>query len=98
MPAVLVEDVSRHFGDVVAVDSVKLSIERGEFVTRLGPSGCGKTTTLRMVAGREQNTARRISIADRVVSDADAGFFVPPDHRRLGMVFQSYAIWPHMTV
>jgi iron(III) transport system ATP-binding protein len=98
MPAVLVEDVSRYFGDVVAVDRVNLSIERGEFVTLLGPSGCGKTTTLRMVAGLEQNTAGRISIGDRVVSDATAGFFVPPDHRQLGMVFQSYAIWPHMTV
>jgi iron(III) transport system ATP-binding protein len=98
MPAVLIEDVSRHFGDVVAVNHVNLSIERGEFVTLLGPSGCGKTTTLRMVAGLEQNTAGRISIGDRVVSDAAAGFFVPPDHRQLGMVFQSYAIWPHMTV
>ena len=98
MPAVLIEDVSRHFGDVVAVNHVNLSIERGEFVTLLGPSGCGKTTTLRMVAGLEQNTAGRISIGDRVVSDAAPGFFVPPDHRQLGMVFQSYAIWPHMTV
>ena len=70
MPAVLIEDVSRHFGDVVAVNHVNLSIERGEFVTLLGPSGCGKTTTLRMVAGLEQNTAGRISIGDRVVSDA----------------------------
>jgi iron(III) transport system ATP-binding protein len=98
MPAVLVEDVSRHFGPVVAVDRVNLEVERGEFVTLLGPSGCGKTTTLRMVAGLEQNTGGRISIGDRVVSDAAAGFFVPPDHRQLGMVFQSYAIWPHMTV
>ena len=98
MPAVLVEDVSRHFGDVVAVNRVNLTVERGEFVTLLGPSGCGKTTTLRMVAGLEQNTSGRISIGDRVVSDAAAGFFVPPDHRHLGMVFQSYAIWPHMTV
>ena len=98
MPAVLIEDVSRHFGDVVAVNHVNLSIERGEFVTLLGPSGCGKTTTLRMVAGLEQNTAGRISIGDRVVSDAAAGFRVPPDRRQLGMLFQSYAIWPHMTV
>jgi len=98
MPAVLVEDVSRHFGDVVAVEHVNLSVENGEFVTLLGPSGCGKTTTLRMVAGLEQNTMGRISIGDRLVSDAAAGFFVPPDRRQLGMVFQSYAIWPHMTV
>ena len=98
MTAVLVEDVSRTFGEVIAVNRVNLKVERGEFVTLLGPSGCGKTTTLRMVAGLEQNTSGRISIGERVVSDADAGFFVPPDHRQLGMVFQSYAIWPHMTV
>src|SRR5262245_53506896 len=98
MTAVLVEDVSRTFGDVIAVNRVHLKVERGEFMTLLGPSGCGKTTTLRMVAGLEQNTTGRISIGGRVVSDAAAGLFVPPDHRQLGMVFQSYAIWPHMTV
>ena len=73
-------------------------MNEGEFVTLLGPSGCGKTTTLRMVAGLEQNTGGRISIGDRVVSDAERGLFVPAEHRALGMVFQSYAIWPHMTV
>ena len=98
MSAVLIEDVSRHFGDVVAVNHINLKVERGEFVTLLGPSGCGKTTTLRMVAGLEQNTSGRISIGERVVSDPARGLFVPPDHRQLGMVFQSYAIWPHMTV
>src|SRR5262245_58716071 len=98
MVAVLVEDVSRTFGEVIAVNRVSMKVERGEFVTLLGPSGCGKTTTLRMVAGLEQNAAGRISIGDRVVSDAASGFFIPPDKRQLGMVFQSYAIWPHMTV
>jgi len=98
MAAVLIEDVSRTFGEVIAVNRINLKVERGEFVTLLGPSGCGKTTTLRMVAGLEQNTGGRISIGDRVVSDAAASLFVPPDHRQLGMVFQSYAIWPHMTV
>src|SRR3954454_5687054 len=98
MSAILIENLSRHFGDVAAVDSISLSVETGEFVTLLGPSGCGKTTTLRMVAGLEQNTGGRISIGNEIVSDATRGIFVPSERRRLGMVFQSYAIWPHMTV
>ena len=98
LPAILLENVSRYFGDVPAVLAVDLPVEQGEFVTLLGPSGCGKTTTLRMVAGLEENTTGRISIAERVVSDADKGLMLPADKRQLGMVFQSYAIWPHMTV
>src|SRR6187431_2838253 len=98
MSAVIVEDVSRTFGEVIAVNRVSMRVEKGEFVTLLGPSGCGKTTTLRMVAGLEQNTGGRISIGNEVVSDAGRGLFVPSERRRLGMVFQSYAIWPHMTV
>ena len=73
------------------------AVEAGEFVTLLGPSGCGKTTTLRMVAGLEQSTGGRISIGERVVNDPADDIHLPPDRRRLGMVFQSYAIWPHMT-
>src|SRR3954470_4717153 len=98
MPSVTLHGVGRHFGALKAVDAVDLSVEHGEFVTLLGPSGCGKTTTLRMVAGLEQNDTGSIVIGGRVVSDAVAGLFVPPDQRKLGMVFQSYAIWPHMTV
>ncbi|MGE0714014.1 MAG: ABC transporter ATP-binding protein [Alphaproteobacteria bacterium] len=98
MPGVVLEGVGRSFGLVAAVDRVSLAIADGEFVTLLGPSGCGKTTTLRMVAGLERNDTGRIAIGGRVVSDADRGFFLPPDQRQLGMVFQSYAIWPHMTV
>ena len=98
MGRVLLEGVSRHFGAIAAVDAVDLAVEQGEFVTLLGPSGCGKTTTLRMIAGLEQNTGGRITIAGEVVSDAATRRFVPPEQRRLGMVFQSYAIWPHMTV
>jgi iron(III) transport system ATP-binding protein len=98
MPALVIEDVSCAFGGVVAVDRFSLTVEPGEFVTLLGPSGCGKTTTLRMVAGLERNTAGRISIGDIVASDPAAGVFLPPEQRQLGVVFQSYAIWPHMTV
>jgi iron(III) transport system ATP-binding protein len=106
MPGVLLDRISRQFGGVSgganggvkAVDELSLSIDDNEFVTLLGPSGCGKTTTLRMVAGLEQNDGGRISIGDKIVSDADKGLFVPPDKRELGMVFQSYAIWPHLTV
>ena len=98
MSDVVLEKVSRHFGDFVAVNDVDLRVAQGEFVTLLGPSGCGKTTTLRMVAGLEQNTGGRISIDNEIVSDAASRVFVPSERRRLGMVFQSYAIWPHMTV
>ena len=98
MSDVVIENVQRKFGSATAVDSINLTIQAGEFVTLLGPSGCGKTTTLRMVAGLEQNTGGRIWIGDTLVSDAAKGFFLAPDRRRLGMVFQSYAIWPHMTV
>jgi iron(III) transport system ATP-binding protein len=98
MSQVIIENVNRKFGNVTAVHSINLTVNAGEFVTLLGPSGCGKTTTLRMVAGLEQNTGGRITIGDTLVSDAEKGFFLAPDRRRLGMVFQSYAIWPHMTV
>ncbi len=98
MPSVTLSAVGRHFAELKAVDAIDLSIDHGEFVTLLGPSGCGKTTTLRMVAGLERNDTGSIEIGGRLVSDARAGLFVPPDQRKLGMVFQSYAIWPHMTV
>jgi iron(III) transport system ATP-binding protein len=98
MPALVIENVSCAFGAVVAVDRFNLTVESGEFVTLLGPSGCGKTTTLRMVAGLERNSAGRILIGDVVASDPAAGIFLPPEQRQLGVVFQSYAIWPHMTV
>ncbi|CAB3806922.1 ABC transporter ATP-binding protein [Paraburkholderia fynbosensis] len=98
MSNITLENVSRAFGSNVVVDGVNLNISPGEFVTLLGPSGCGKTTTLRMVAGLERNSGGTIKIGDAVVSDASQKIFVPPERRSLGMVFQSYAIWPHMTV
>ena len=90
--------VSKRFGEAAAVDSVSLSIRRGEIFTLLGPSGCGKTTTLRLVAGLEQPDGGEITLRDRVVASAPRRLFVAPNRRNLGMVFQSYAIWPHMTV
>jgi iron(III) transport system ATP-binding protein len=81
-----------------AIDGVSFSIPAGEIVVLLGPSGCGKTTTLRCVAGLEHPTGGEISIAGRVVSSPGRGILVPPRSRDLGMVFQSYAVWPHMTV
>src|SRR5499433_2041134 len=90
--------VTKLFGTARAVDDVSLSIKRGEVFTLLGPSGCGKTTTLRLVAGLEHPDAGDIVLRGRVVASAARRVFVPPHKRNLGMVFQSYAIWPHMTV
>ncbi len=81
-----------------AVDDVSFTIPAGEIVVLLGPSGCGKTTTLRCVAGLEHPTSGRIRIGGEVYTDPQAGVLVPPRGRNLGMVFQSYAVWPHMTV
>jgi ABC-type Fe3+/spermidine/putrescine transport system ATPase subunit len=92
------EDVTKLFGTARAVDGSTLEIKRGETFTLLGPSGCGKTTTLRMVGGLERPDAGRIVYQDQVVADPARNVFVPPHRRNMGMVFQSYAIWPHMTV
>ena len=81
-----------------AVDDVSFTIAAGEIVALLGPSGCGKTTTLRCVAGLEHPTSGRIRIGGAVFSDPEAGVLVAPRSRNVGMVFQSYAVWPHMTV
>src|SRR3984893_15841215 len=81
-----------------AIDGVSFAVPAGEIVVLLGPSGCGKTTTLRCVAGLEHPTGGEISIAGKVVSSPERGILVPPRLRDLGMVFQSYAVWPHMTV
>jgi iron(III) transport system ATP-binding protein len=89
---VRLENVSKQFGPVVAVDDVSLDIALGTLVTLLGPSGCGKTTTLRMIAGLELPTSGRILIAGQDVT------LLPPNERDVSMVFQSYALFPHMTV
>ncbi|MGH7388939.1 MAG: ABC transporter ATP-binding protein [Candidatus Rokuibacteriota bacterium] len=90
--------LTKRFGAEVAVREVSLSVRQGEFVTLLGPSGCGKTTTLRCIAGLERPDAGEIRIDGRVVASGERGIHLPPEDRNIGMVFQSYAVWPHMTV
>jgi iron(III) transport system ATP-binding protein len=85
-------------GDVAAVRGLSLNVERGQFYTLLGPSGCGKTSTLRCIAGLETPTSGAIEIDRTVVYASASRTLVPPHRRNIGMVFQSYAIWPHMTV
>lgn len=88
----------KSYSGVPAVRGVDLTIEPHEFVTLLGPSGCGKTTLLRSVAGLERINDGRIALGDIVLSDARTGEFTRPEKRNIGMVFQSYALWPHLTV
>jgi len=85
-------------GQVWAVDNIDLDVGEGEFVVLLGPSGCGKTTTLRCVAGLEQPDRGSIEIAGQIVDSVTEGVYVSPERRNIGMVFQSYAVWPHLTV
>jgi len=97
-PDVRLERVTKKFGEVKAVDDLSLAFERGGFVALLGPSGCGKTTTLRAIAGLEQPTAGEIRIDGNLVYSSEARINIRAEKRGLSMVFQSYAIWPHMTV
>lgn len=85
-------------GKVRAVDNIDLDVSEGEFVVLLGPSGCGKTTTLRCVAGLEPPDRGKIDIAGQIVDSVSEGIYVSPERRNIGMVFQSYAVWPHLTV
>jgi iron(III) transport system ATP-binding protein len=93
-----VSHLSKNFGSVKAADDVNVSLEEGEMVTLLGPSGCGKTTTLRCVAGLEQPDSGKILCEGMALDSAEDGVHVPARERNFGMVFQSYATWPHMTV
>jgi multiple sugar transport system ATP-binding protein len=95
---ITINHLSKHFGRVAAVDDFSLEIEPGSFLTLLGPSGCGKTTLLRCVAGLEDPDGGEIYIGDKLVFSYAQGISVPAGKRKLGLVFQSYALWPHMTV
>ena len=98
MPEIKLEHVTKRWGKFYAVDDLDLVIENNSFVTLLGPSGCGKTTTLRMIAGLETPTSGRITIGGQVVFDSEQGINVPANKRKVGFLFQNYALWPNMTV
>ena len=96
MATLELENLTKRYPGVVSVDAISLAVEHGEFVCLLGPSGCGKTTTLRMIAGFIEPDAGEIRVGGKVVSSTRA--VVPPERRNMSMIFQSYAVWPHMTV
>ncbi len=98
MPKITLTHVTKRWDKFYAVDDLNLVIEDNAFVTLLGPSGCGKTTTLRMIAGLETPTSGKITIGDKTVFDSDAGINIPPNKRKVGFLFQNYALWPNMTV
>ena len=98
MAGVRLIGIKKKFGDVVAVDQFSVDIADGEFVSFLGPSGCGKTTTLRMIAGFDMPTSGDIYIGDTLMSSVEQNTFAAPEERNIGMVFQNYAVWPHMNV
>lgn len=98
MPEIILKNLTKTFGSVNAVDKLDLTIEDRDFVTLLGPSGCGKTTTLRMISGLETPTVGEISIGGKVVFSSEKQINLSPDKRDVGLLFQNYALWPHMTV
>ncbi len=99
MPNIALRNVDKIYdGNVKAVSGLNLEVNDGDFMCLLGPSGCGKTTTLRMIAGLENLSAGEIVVGDRTMDSLEAGLFVPPEKRGMGLVFQSYALWPHLTI
>ena len=98
MPEINVQNLVKQFGDQRALDDVSFAVKEGELFTLLGPSGCGKSTTLMSIAGFQQPEAGRIAVGDETFFDASRRVAVPAEQRNLGIVFQSYAVWPHMTV
>ncbi|MDR3348943.1 MAG: ABC transporter ATP-binding protein [Acidaminococcales bacterium] len=91
-------NVTKKFGEVTAVNALNLEIAKGECFSMLGPSGCGKTTTLRMTAGFEDLTEGEIYVGGRLISSPARNYYLPPEKRDFGMVFQAFAVWPHLSV
>jgi len=98
MSSISIRNMGKAYGPATVIDDLSLDVREGEFLTLLGPSGCGKTTTLRSIAGLETPDTGQIRIDDRVMTCMTNGTRVAPHRRGLGMVFQSYAIWPHLSV
>jgi ABC-type sugar transport system ATPase subunit len=98
MSSIILSHISKAYSGIPAVKDLNLKIEERQFLTLLGPSGCGKTTTLRIIAGLEEPDHGEVVIRDTVLFSRQKGIFVPPEKRKLGLIFQSYALWPHMTV
>src|SRR4030095_13583802 len=96
MPGVVLKTLTKRYGDLAAVEVLSLEVQPGQLVSLLAPSGCGKTTTLRLVAGFLPPEAGEIWVGERCLSSPSS--VVPPERRRMAMIFQSYALWPHMTV
>ena len=96
MASVELRGLTKRYGDLAVVDNVSLTIDHGRLVCLLGPSGCGKTTTLRLIAGFVEPSAGEIRVGDKLVSSPART--TPPERRNMSMIFQSYALWPHMTV
>jgi len=98
MVFLIVEHLLKKYGKIIAVNDVTFKTKKGEFITLLGPSGCGKTTILRCIGGLEKPERGEISIDGKIVTSIEKNIFLPPEKRNIGMVFQSYTVWPHMTV
>lgn len=95
---ITIKNLTKRFGEVIAVNDVSLTIEPRTFLTLLGPSGCGKTTLLRCIAGLEDPDEGEVYIGDKLVFSHTKGISIAPGKRDLGLVFQNYALWPHMNV
>jgi len=98
MAELVIENLTKRYGTVTAIENVNITVADGEFVTLLGPSGCGKSTTLQSIAGLDAPTAGRIRVGNKIYFSAAERINLPPEERGCGLVFQSYALWPHMTV
>ena len=98
MEQIQLTGIRKSYGKETAVQNLDLTVNSGDFLTILGPSGCGKTTTLRAIAGLEEPDEGEIQFGERIVFSRKQGVIIPPENRNVGFIFQSYALWPHMTV